>query len=220
MTAERLHPYDVVTAFEQRVADYAGAKYGVAVNSCTNALMLSFVLRFMEREPWQRLVELPKYTYVGVPYAVLAAGGVCAFRDEDWEGAYICEPFDIIDSARRFHRGMYHGGLHCLSFHWYKHLPVGRGGMILTDSELDAEILRSMRFDGRTAGVAPRDDEFVLPGFHCYMIPEDAARGLMLMGNVKDYYEDLPWGPGTDSDYADLSEWPIFQVGWYGTVRD
>ena len=29
--------YDVVKDFEERVAEYAGANYGVAVNSCTNA---------------------------------------------------------------------------------------------------------------------------------------------------------------------------------------
>lgn len=211
MVTEDLHPYDVVAAFERRVADYAGARYAVAVNSCTNALMLAFKLRF-----WQghdAVIELPKYTYVGVAYSVLNAGGVCVFRDEVWEGAYICEPLDIIDSARRFTQGMYYGGLHCLSFHWYKHLPIGRGGMILTDSFDDAEILRCMRFDGRTAGVPAGADEFVYPGYHCYMIPEDAARGLMLMGAVKPWNADLPWGPGTDSDYPDLSQFPIFEEG-------
>jgi len=215
MVAHDLHPYDVVAAFERRVAEYAGARFGVAVNSCTNALLLSFALRFFQQWPGgMKVVSLPRYTYVGVAYSVLNAGGVCTFRDDDWEGAYICEPFDIVDSARRFREGMYHGGLHCLSFHWYKHLPIGRGGMILTDSREDAETLRVMRFDGRTAGVQPKHDEFCLPGYHCYMIPEDAARGLMLMGNVKPWNKDLPWGPGTNSDYADLSEFPIFQEGY------
>jgi len=213
----RYNPYDSVAAFEQRVADYAGARYGVAVNSCTNALLLAFALRF-----WQghgAIIELPRYTYVGAAYSVLNAGGVCVFRDEDWEGAYICEPLDVVDSARRFHRGMYHGGLHCLSFHWYKHLPIGRGGMILTDDEQDAAHLRVMRFDGRTAGVAPNEDEFTLPGFHAYMIPEDASRGLMLMNAVDDWNEDLPWGPGTDSDYPDLSQFALFQEGYYGAIH-
>ena len=199
-----MSPYDSVTGFEEKVAEYAGAKYGVAVNSCTNALMLSFKLRFMG--PFEPVVELPRFTYVGVPYAVLAAGGTCTFRDELWDGEYRCEPLDVFDSARRFRRNMYHGGLHCLSFHWGKLLPVGRGGMILTDTAVDAELLRVMRFDGRTAGVPPSEDEFVLPGFHCYMTPEDGSRGQMLMNYAKDWNADLPWDA-----YSDLSQWPIFR---------
>ena len=200
-----MSPYDVVAEFERRVAEYAGARFGVAVNSCTSAIMLSARLRF--DDGYGRVAELPKYTYVGVPQAILAAGGRCVFCDFDWSGGYWIHDLNIYDGARRFGRGMYNGGLHCLSFHWLKHLPVGRGGMILTDHEDDAEVLRKMRYDGRTAGVAPKDDTFTF-GWHVYMIPEDAARGLMLMGGVKDSYPDLPW-----DDYADLSKVPLFQEG-------
>ena len=31
-------PWDVVSAFEMLVADYAGSKYAVSVDSCTNAM--------------------------------------------------------------------------------------------------------------------------------------------------------------------------------------
>lgn len=211
------NPYEIVDAFESRVAEYAGAPYGVAVNSCTSALMLSVAYVFMQGGCDGR-VWLPKYTYVGVAQAVIMAGGRCAFRHEDWSGAYELFPHrvvdnkgvSIIDSARRFRRGMYEPGtLYCLSFHWHKHLPVGRGGMILTDDWEAAEKLRKMRYDGRTAGVHPKQDTFDTPGWHVYMIPEDAARGLMLMGRVADDNPDIPW-----DDYADLSQYPLFQEGW------
>jgi len=85
---------------------------------------------------------------------------------------------------------------------------VGRGGMILTDDYQAAETLRKMRYDGRTPGVAPTDDTFDTPGWHVYMIPEDAARGLMLMAGVKDDNPDIPW-----DDYTDLSRFPMFREG-------
>ena len=202
-----MHPYDNVAEIEKRIAEYAGAPYGVAVNSCTNALMLSIKLRFMEGHPHQ--VLLPAHTYVGVPYAVVNAGGTCLFEDFQWSGAYSLEPLRVVDSARRFRKGMYvPHTLYCLSFHWGKLLPIGRGGMILCETRREAELLKRMRFDGRKAGCPPSEDHFHTPGYHCYMIPEDAARGLMLMSYAKDEYEDLPW-----DDYSDLSKFDVFKEG-------
>ena len=201
-----MNPYEVVEAFEHRVAEYAGSIYGVAVNSCTNAILLALMLH----EPLGE-VTLPKRTYVGVAQSVINAGGVCRFVDNDWVGEYELEPEGIIDSARRFYRGMaLNDGskIRCLSFHWYKHLPIGRGGVILTNSAHEYRLLKRMRYDGRRAGVAPVQDDFDVRGYHCYMIPEDAARGLMLMNAVKDHYEDIPW-----DDYADLSQFEMFTGG-------
>jgi len=204
-----MSPYEIVEAFEAEVAEYAGARYGVAVNSCTSAIMLASSLRFCQG--YTREAFLPSRTYVGVPQAIIAAGGRVVFIDFEWSGQYGIEPLRIVDGARRFRRGMYVGGtLHCLSFHWGKHLKVGRGGMILTDNESEANLLRKMRYDGRTPGVHPRDDSFIAPAWHVYMIPEDAARGLMLMDHMPDDNEDIPW-----DDYPDLSE--SFKVAsWVG----
>ena len=33
-------PWDVVDAFEKKVAEYAGSKYAVSLDNCTNALFL------------------------------------------------------------------------------------------------------------------------------------------------------------------------------------
>lgn len=204
-----MNPYKIVEEFENAVAEYCGSKYAIAVNSCTNALLLVLSLHRHVMGWDKEYIEIPKRTYVGVAYSVINAGYTCCFRDEQWEGEYGLEPFNIYDAARRFHKDMYHGGYQCLSFHWSKHLPIGRGGMILTDDEESAIALRKMRFDGRTEGIPPAVDMFVFPGYHCYMIPEDAARGLMLLASHKDS-EDLPW-----DDYPDLSKHPIFKGGSY-----
>ena len=202
-----MHPYEIVEAFEDRVAEYAGAGYGVAVNSCTSAIMLAASLRFSQGS--RRTAILPARTYVGVPQAIMAAGGAVEFVDFEWSGQYGIGRLGIVDGARRFKRHMYsRGTLHCLSFHWHKHLPIGRGGMILTDDKAEAKKLRKMRYDGRTPGVHPKDDDIIAPAWHVYMIPEDAARGLMLMGNIKDDNEDIPW-----DDYPDCSKMKAFQRG-------
>lgn len=202
-----MKPYEIVSAFEQEVAEYAGARYGVGVNSCTSAIMLSAALRFAQghsREAW-----LPCRTYVGVPQAIIAAGGECKFIDFPWSGQYDIVPLQIVDGARRFNRGMYeHDTLHCLSFHWGKHLKIGRGGMILTNNKAESDLLRKMRYDGRTPGVSPGDDTLIAPAWHVYMIPEDAARGLMLMAYMGDHNEDIPW-----DDYPDCSAIAAFKEG-------
>ena len=197
-----MNPFDVVTEFENTVSDYCGSNYAVAVDSCTNALLLCLTRYRMEHGVTRIL--LPHYTYVGVAQAVLMSGNTCGFVDYEWSGKYQLVPTNIGDSARRFYRGMYTGGEVCLSFHWQKLLPIGKGGMILLDDKDRADLYRKMRYDGRTAGVLPADDVFV-PGYHCFMDPKDAIQGLSLMQYVKDYYDDLP-----ADGYGDLSKQPIF----------
>lgn len=65
--------------------------------------------------------------------------------------------------------------------------------------------LRRARFDGRTEGVDPKDDDFIL-GWHCYMSPEIAAEGLVRLSWLPKHNADLP-----NSDYPDLSKVPLFQ---------
>lgn len=210
-----MQPYDVVSEFESRVATYAGASHGVAVNSCTSALTLAVKYAFMQKGCEGR-VWLPKRTYIGVPYAVLAAGGKPVFRDHEWQGAYALGihrvvdtlALTVVDSARRFTSGMYNPGtLWCLSFHETKVLNIGDGGMILTDDWEAAHFLRQMRFDGRSPGKSVAEDTFTVPwALHCHMKPDVATRGLMLMAGVKEHNDDLP-----NDDYPDLSQMEVFK---------
>lgn len=38
-----VNPYKIVSDFEQAIAEYAGSKYAVAVESCTAAIFLSLM---------------------------------------------------------------------------------------------------------------------------------------------------------------------------------
>lgn len=196
-------PFDSVRKFEKVVAEYAGSKYAVAVDSCTSALFLSLVYC----EVKDKYVQLPKRTYVSVPCSVIHAGGIPKYKDYTWEGIYQLAPWPIIDGAKRFRRGMYEKGYyHCLSFHAKKHLPIGRGGMILTDDKKAVEWFKLARFDGREEKPAHMQKNWKVLGWNFYMTPEQASRGLWLMGCAKDGYPDMPENP----PYPDLSRIEIF----------
>ena len=171
------NPYLIVDEFERTIAAWAGSKYAVAVESCTAALFLACIRHNVKE------VEIPKYTYPGVPCSIINAGGTVKFRDEDWSGVYELKPYKIYDGALRFKQGMYEGGTHCLSVHMKKHLPIGRGGMILTDSREDYMWYKRMRFDGRRE-LPLEEDNFDMVGYNMYLTPEQAVRGIQMFSTI------------------------------------
>ena len=182
-------PWDVVDVFEKTVASYAGSKYGVAVEA--------------EGE-----VTVPRRTYVSVPCTIIHAGCTVKFDDIEWSGAYALDPFPVYDSATRMTKGMYvSGSYYCLSFHRRKHVPIGKGGMILTDDKEAYEWFKSVRYEGRHMDRLYKDDSFENIGWNMYMPPEHAARGLFLFDEIKDVNEDLE----SSGIHKDLSEFPIYE---------
>jgi dTDP-4-amino-4,6-dideoxygalactose transaminase len=200
------NPYLVVEEFEQRIAKWAGSKYAVAVESGTAAIFLSLQYR---KEYLGELgdVWIPKYTYPSVPCSIIHAGGKVRFKDFDWEGEYQIGNLQIWDSALRFKKGMYHGGFQCLSFHIKKHLPIGRGGMILTSDEEASKWLRKARFDGREP-VPLLEDNFTMLGWNMYMEPAQAARGIQLFEVLRN--KNLPDLKVEEQGYPDLSTFTIY----------
>lgn len=192
--------FAVVAEFERKVAEFAGAKYGVAVDSCTSALFLA--MKYLDVGE----VVVPARTYISVPMAVLHAGGTVRFVDKEWSGAYLLDPYPIWDSAKRMRRGMYQGGFHCVSFHIKKLLGIGRGGMILTDDPVAVAWFKRARFDGRRGEIPFMQDKVEILGWNAYMLPEQAARGLQLLEGLRsDSLPDL-YDP-----YPDLREMPVFK---------
>ena len=199
----KCNPFNVVQQFEETIANYAGSKYGVALDSCTNAIFLSLLYCDVAGKE----VTVPSRTYPSVPCSVINAGGKIKFVDQKWVGTYRLEPFPIVDGAKRFTKGMYEKGMfHCISFHAKKHLPIGRGGMILTDDEDAYKWFKRSRFDGRRE-CALKDDDLDMIGWNFYMTPEQAARGLWLFICTPEYNDDLIEEP----DYPDLSKCKAYQ---------
>jgi len=202
------NPYQSVIDFENVLAEYCGSKYAVAVESCTSALFLSLMAtKEFGLYPDKMNVSIPSRTYPGVACSIIHAGFKVQFVDTEWNGEYELFPFKIWDSALRFKRGMYHGGLQCISFHIKKLLPIGRGGAILLDNEEWAKWFRKARFDGRNP-VPLQEDHFDMLGWNCYMTPDQAARGLQLFQAKGDKeFEDLKV---EEQGYPDLSKFPIY----------
>ena len=193
--------FRVVRDFERAIAEYTGAPYVTSVNSCTMALLLACAFAKVQT------VSIPKFTYVSVPQSIIHAGGKVWFDDRQWIGEYELFPYGIWDSARRFTSGMYRAGqTQCVSFHWNKILGIQQGGAILHDNPIAEGWYRRARFDGRTEGIRPKDDEFNIIGWHCYLSPEIAAEGLVRLSHLPKHNEDLP-----NDDYPDLSQYPVFQ---------
>lgn len=218
-----MNPYGVVKEFESELARYTGAKYAVTTNSCTMALLLATAWNLWgegqedyEREnihkwgtSWlnRQEVEIPKKTYVSVPQSIIHAGGRPVFRDEEWEGLYKLKPLPVWDSARCFTGRMFlPGQMMCVSFHASKILGDTQGGAILHDNDEADAWLRKARFDGRTQGVAPKDDTFDMVGWHCYLSNDVAARLLLKLSVLPKYNSPLP-----NDAYPDLSEMEIFK---------
>lgn len=219
-----MNPHQATRDFEKALCEYTGSPYAVATTSCTMALLLAVAwhLRTQQSWPWlsRMQIEIPKYTYVGVPQAIIHAGGRPVFRDEDWEGFYQLKPLPVWDSARWFVEGMYRnsltgsmpmGAMMCVSFHASKILADTQGGAILHDNPQADDWLRRARFDGRKEEVAPKDDDFKVLGWHAYISPDISARLLWKLGNLPKHNDPLPWGPGTNSDYPDLSKIELFK---------
>ena len=227
------NPFQVVKDFEAALCDYTGAPYCVTTTSCTMALLLAVAWWMRGEAEWPTAkssherelksnlqIEIPKRTYVGVPMSIIHAGGRPTFRDEDWIGMYELKPLNIWDSARWLAGRIWehpHPGpernqqMICLSFHWAKHCGIQQGGAILHADKAADKWLRMARFDGRQEGVHPKDQKHWIVGHHAYMSPETAAAGLVRLALLPQNNAPLPWGPGTDSDYPDLSKMEIFR---------
>jgi dTDP-4-amino-4,6-dideoxygalactose transaminase len=202
--------YKITDEFEEELARYTGAKYAITVDNASNALFLALMFTGVK----DLTIEIPSHTYPSVPCEIIHAGAKVKFLPSlnHLTGAYQLKPTPVWDSALCFTHNMYvSGSLMCLSFTGpYKHLKLGKGGAILTDNLLARDWLRRARFSGRRE-VNYHEDYFDMLGWNFYMMPEIAARGLLL---IKQFY-DVFGNPKVNKDltlpYPDLSQYEIYK---------
>ena len=207
---EKMYPiindWDWVTHFENTIAKYCGSHCALAVDSNTNAIKL--VLEYLNIK--NKTIFVPKNTYVSVPSQIIHSGNTPHFVDFEWEGEYQLFPYPIWDSATRFRKNMHTLQTYqILSFHLKKILNIGTGGMILTEDREFVEWARPKIYDGRDFQKMYVDDDFQCIGYHMYMTPEQAKRGLEIFHSdrIKDINEDC----GSSKTYKDLSKQKIFK---------
>ena len=175
-------PWDIVDLFEKKISSYLGSKYAVSVDCCTHGIFLC--LKYFKTKD---VINIPENTYISLPNVINMAGYKFQFQDIDWDGDYQLYPLPIIDSACKFTKNMYKKDTYtCLSFHHRKQLPIGRGGMILTDDLQAYEWLKMARYDGRHLDRKYDDDNFEMPGYHMYLTPEQACIGLDRLEKLDD----------------------------------
>jgi len=196
-------PWDAVTLFENRLAEYAGSKYAVCVDSCSNAIFLC--LKYLNIT--NSIITLPKNTYASVPMQCIHAGNKIRFLDIPWSGYYQVGETPIVDAAVRFRKDMYIPDTYfTVSFHHRKTLKIGTGGVILTNDSEFVNWCRPMIYDGRHKYTLHSEDTYECIGYHMYMTPEQAATGLILMENIADMNPDT----GSSTTYKDLTQQKVF----------
>lgn len=205
--AEGVHK--ITEQFEQEIARYTGAPFCVGVDNCSNALFLALKYDGIEGKE----ITIPARTYPSVPCEIIHAGGKVRFDQagQSIKGAYRLKPSRVWDSALRFTANMYlPGSLMCLSFTGpYKHLKLGKGGAILTDDYQAYLWFKRARFSGRRE-CSYLNDNFDMIGWNFYMMPEIAARGLLLMNGFYDAHGNPIINDDAEKEYPDLSRYPIY----------
>ena len=197
--------WSTVTEFERRIAEFFGAPYSVAVDSCTHGLELC--LRYTQPE----YLCSPKHTYLSVP--MLASKlriKLYWYRHDDinnWSELYSISA-GVWDAATMWRKDSYiSGSFMCISFQYQKHLSLGRGGMILCPDETSYNQLKKMSYDGRLPGIPWREQDIDTTGYHYYMTPETAALGLEKLQAAI----DTPPRIWSHADYPDLTKMKLWE---------
>lgn len=193
--------FDIVTEFENQVAEFFGAPYAVAVDSCTHGVELC--LRYTHADH----IEVPKNTYLSIPFLANKLQIDLLWKKEDWIDYYYLTD-KVIDAAVLWKQNSYISGTYMsLSFQYQKHLSLGRGGIILIDDKEAALQLKKMSYDGRLPNVPWREQNIDTIGYHYYMTPETAKLGLDKLSQAK----TTPPRQWVVNDWPDLTQMEIFK---------
>jgi dTDP-4-amino-4,6-dideoxygalactose transaminase len=201
--------------FEEVLSDYTGAPYVVALDNMSNALFLAlYYEKNISKKITSESITIPSRTYPSVPCEIIHAGLKVSFEQVEGKtikGAYNLVGSNVWDSALRFTADMYISNTHmCISFTGpYKHFKLSKGGAILTDN-LDAyHWFKRARYSGRRE-CSYHDDYFDMLGWNFYMMPELAARGLLLMNQFYNLDGSKKQNEDLELPYPDLSKFEIY----------
>ena len=195
--------FEVVKEFENKIAKFFGAPYAVAVDCCTHGIELC--LRYNNIS----YINCPTRTYISVPFLSKKLGIQLIWREEEWQDYYyLTKDFTpVIDAAVLWKKDSYiPNTFMCLSFQFQKHLSLGRGGIILTDNKDAAIELKKMSYDGRLPDIPWRDQDIASMGYHYYMTPETAQKGLDKLDKAIKT-EPRQW---VVTDWPNVSEMEVF----------
>jgi dTDP-4-amino-4,6-dideoxygalactose transaminase len=193
--------FQAVTEFENKLAQFFGSPYAIAIDCCTHGVELS--LRYTKAQ----VIEVPKHTYLSIPFLAHKLNIELKWKDDNWRDYYYLTD-TVIDAAVLWKKDSYIPGTYMnISFQYQKHLSLGRGGVILTDNKIAAEELKKMSYDGRLPNIPWREQNITSMGYHYYMTPETAQLGLSKLENAINS-QPRQW---VTEDWPDLTNMKIFK---------
>jgi dTDP-4-amino-4,6-dideoxygalactose transaminase len=193
--------FQAVTEFENKLAQFFGSPYAIAIDCCTHGVELS--LRYTKAQ----VIEVPKHTYLSIPFLAHKLNIELKWKDDNWRDYYYLTD-TVIDAAVLWKKDSYIPGTYMnISFQYQKHLSLGRGGVILTDNKIAAEELKKMSYDGRLPNIPWREQNIPSVGYHYYMTPETAQLGLSKLENAINT-QPRQW---VIEDWPDLTNMKIFK---------
>ena len=193
--------FSKITEFENKIAKFFGSPYAVAVDCCTHGIELCLRYKNIKK------IEVPKRTYISIPFLANKLNIDLEWKDEIWTNYYYLTN-DIIDAAVLWGSNSYIPKTFMnISFQFRKHLALGRGGVILTDDKKAALDLKKMSYDGRDPTIPWREQNIKSMGYHYYMTPETAQLGL---DKLEDSIKTKPrlW---MINDWPDLTQMDVFK---------
>jgi len=202
--------YKVTEEFEEKLADYTGAKYVVTVDNASNAIFLALMYEKVKG----KTITIPSRTYPSVPCEIIHAGAKINWQHVEGttiKGAYQLYPTKVWDSALSFTGDMYISNTHmCVSFTGpHKIFKLSKGGAILTDDYKAYLWFKRARYSGRRE-CSYHDDNFDMLGWNFYMMPELAARGLLLIDHFYNPNGTKKKNKDVEMAYPDLSKFKVY----------
>jgi len=207
--------YKITEDFEKSLSDYTGAPYVVTLDNMSNGLFLALYYEHKIKDKTENIITIPSRTYPSVPCEIIHAGLKVGFEPVEGrtiKGVYQLKGSNVWDSALRFTADMYIPNTHmCISFTGpYKHFKLSKGGAILTDDYQSYLWFKRARYSGRRE-TSYHDDHFDMLGWNFYMMPELAARGMLLMNQFYNLDGTKKHNLDLELPYPDLSKYEIYQ---------
>lgn len=200
-----------VKEFEEKWAEFTGAKYAIATSSCTAALDIAVRVAPLKNE-----VTVSPLTFISSALAPYNADKRVKFVDihprslctheADIQVFYAGNNFGVgmIYDMAHYGGGKHQGLISCWSFHAVKNLPTGDGGMLTTNDEEIARRARALSWCGidkttydRSQGTYSWDYNIQEPGLKANMNDLTAAIGL----------EQLKLLPERNAKRAQVAQW-------------
>ena len=190
-----LHDKKVIQ-FEEKIADYVGAKYAVTFNSATSAIFLLLLNKNIT-------VGIPSILPPVVVNAIVTSGNQYKFYDDvNWVGdSYVLHNFGdykIVDSAQKLEKNQFKKECNpedLMIFSFYPTKPIGScdGGMIVSDDLNKILHLKEMALNGMSFSDNNWDRKIKFPGYKMYMNSIQCDIALRNFENYKSKLERLSY---------------------------